>query len=122
MIRRSCNYIDIFQTSIRIKLKSVSRIVEVLVVPALVSAAGVGPHGALPLDPLVGYPLVPHRHGTSRVVGPGVAQTVRPSPVCGERKVRFVSSPVVQPEEDRASLRSDGHTVPSEHCPPARED
>ena len=42
-------------------------------------AAGVGPHTAVPLDPLVCYPLVAHQDGAARVVGPRVRLPVRPA-------------------------------------------
>ena len=64
--------------------------------------AGVGPHTAVPLDPLVSDPLVAQEDGAARVEGPEVAQPVRP---------------VVQPEQSRASLRPDGQVVPGEDGP-----
>ena len=61
------------------KLESVSLVVEVPVVSAPVPAAGEGPHAAVPLDPLVCYPLVAHQDGAARVVGPRVRLPVRPA-------------------------------------------
>ena len=42
------------------------------------STAGVGPHAAVPLDPLVSNPLVAHQDGTASVECPRVAPPVRP--------------------------------------------
>ena len=72
------------------------------VVSAPGPAAGVAPHTAVPLDPLVRYPLVAPEDRTASVVGPEVSPPVRP---------------VVQPEQSGASLRGDGQVVPCEHGP-----